>query len=302
MVYIFDLQSGQISQRFSRIPDTPFAVAFSPDGQSILSTYFDDGSLSYWDVQTGEEILRMGAEGAVHNRLADAVAFHPSGQFALSGAQSESNQVAYWDLTTGEPVWTSNREEFVVAAVYGLDISPNGKTGLTRDNYLTLWNLENGEELMRLSPEGVEWGWDVAFLDDQTAIVSEGSRMILWDLNTGTAIRDYLGHSGQIKGLALSPDGRLVVSASRDSTVILWNIATGEPLRRYYGHHDDVNGVAFSPDGREIFSGSRAGEAFRWRVDPDLETLQAWVAANRILPELSCAERQFYNIQPLCDE
>jgi len=302
MVYLFDLESGQLSQQFNHTPYSPFAVAFSPDGQFVLSTYYDDGSLSYWDVHTGEEILRMGAEGTVHNRLADAVAFHPSGQFALSGAQSDNNQVVYWDLTTGEPVWTSNREEFVVAAVYGLDISPDGKTGLTRDNYLTLWNLDNGEELLRLSPEGVEWGWDVAFLDDQTAIVSEGSRMILWDLNNGTAIRDYLGHSGQIKGLALSPDGRLGVSASRDSTLILWDISTGEPLRRYYGHHDDVNTVAFSPDGQEIFSGSRAGEAFRWRVDTDLEALQAWVAANRILPELSCSERQFYNIQPLCDE
>ena len=45
-VFLFDLQSGQLSQRFSRSPDTPWAVAFSPDGGSILSTYFDYGSLS----------------------------------------------------------------------------------------------------------------------------------------------------------------------------------------------------------------------------------------------------------------
>jgi WD40 repeat protein len=82
----------------------------------------------------------------------------------------------------------------------------------------------------------------------------------------------------------------------------LWDIATGESLRRYYGHHDHVNSVTFHPDGQEILSGSRAGEVFRWRGDAELETLQAWVLENRVIPELTCAERQFYNIQPLCDE
>ena len=57
--------------------------------------------------------------------------------------------------------------------------------------------------------------------------------------------------------VAFSPDGKRIVSASRDNTLRLWDVHTGqsigEPLQ---GHQSPVLSVAFSPDGNRIISAS----------------------------------------------
>jgi WD40 repeat protein/tRNA A-37 threonylcarbamoyl transferase component Bud32 len=79
------------------------------------------------------------------------------------------------------------------------------------------------------------------------------------------------GHTGTIWGLAVSPDGRLIASASNDKTVKLWN-ASSLQLIRTLEHPSAVWSVAFSPDSRRLASSaappSEPGEVTIW----DLET------------------------------
>ena len=56
--------------------------------------------------------------------------------------------------------------------------------------------------------------------------------------------------------MAFSPDGKQVVSGSRDKTVRLWDAATGATLQTLEGHTHYVTSVAFSPDGKQVVSGS----------------------------------------------
>ena len=53
-----------------------------------------------------------------------------------------------------------------------------------------------------------------------------------------------------MRGVAFSPDGRLLATASTDKTARLWDPATGDCVRTLTGHAAGVRGVAFSPDGR----------------------------------------------------
>ncbi len=65
-------------------------------------------------------------------------------------------------------------------------------------------------------------------------------------------------HSGaaQIRGLAFSPDGKRLASASEDKTVKLWDAQSGQILHTFAGHTEAVFGVAYSPDGKYLASAS----------------------------------------------
>jgi hypothetical protein len=56
------------------------------------------------------------------------------------------------------------------------------------------------------------------------------------------------GHSDVIEGVASSPDGKQIASASLDNMVRLWDSATGMVRHTLPGHSDGTVGVAFSPD------------------------------------------------------
>jgi WD40 repeat protein len=109
----------------------------------------------------------------------------------------------------------------------------------------------------------------------------------LWDA-AGHEIRALVGHVGPVYGLAFSPDGRRIASASADGTIKLWDTITGQEALTLHGHGNDVvlnavtvdahageiNCVAFSPDGHQIAGACADGTIKIWDVRPLLPELR----------------------------
>lgn len=74
------------------------------------------------------------------------------------------------------------------------------------------------------------------------------------------------GHNQRSDGLAFSPDGNSLASASTDSTIRIWDAATGNELRVLRGHAVAVRTVSFSADGKLLASGDAAGKVKIWDV------------------------------------
>jgi WD domain, G-beta repeat len=64
------------------------------------------------------------------------------------------------------------------------------------------------------------------------------------------------GHSSFVNSLAISPDGKILVSGSWDKTIKVWELETGELIGTLTGHSDRVNSVAISWNGKMLASGS----------------------------------------------
>jgi WD40 repeat protein len=72
------------------------------------------------------------------------------------------------------------------------------------------------------------------------------------------------GHDGWVGGVAFSPDGKTIATASADKTVKFWNAANGKELATLDAHGDVVTAVTFSKDGKQFATASFDGTAKLW--------------------------------------
>jgi WD40 repeat protein len=82
-----------------------------------------------------------------------------------------------------------------------------------------------------------------------------------------------------VVGLAFSPGGDKLISASKDQTVRLWDVASGQEVRTFSGHKGLVGDVAFGPDGKSAVSGGRD------------RTLRLWWTANEPSNDAAAVEK-----------
>jgi WD40 repeat protein len=259
----------------SRINAAINAVAFSPNGRLALTGGFDNKP-SLWDVARG--VRRARFKG--HTSTVYAVRFSHDGKTALSG--SADGTARLWDVATAKPLAVLRHPGIVKAVAF----SQNDRHALTGSSGGTaaLWDLSTRPPRAKVLPHAgfVE---TVAFSrDGDTAITADmkSGSIRLWKTTTGRLVRTLKGHVAGIQSLAVSPDGKYLISGSWDRTARLWKLATGEPVGIPLPHQAVVRDAAFSPDGRSVYTGSEDNTARRWHVPTGLPIGPAFVHRRKV--------------------
>jgi WD40 repeat protein len=74
-------------------------------------------------------------------------------------------------------------------------------------------------------------------------------------------------HKNNVYGLALSPDGRILVDTGRDGRIIERDPANGKPFRELTPNEESVYSVGWKPDGRIFATAGIDGEIRLWTPD-----------------------------------
>jgi len=213
---LWDVQSGRELRRFEGHAGPVFSVAFSPNGQYIL-TGSGDNTARLWAVRTGQEVRRF--EG--HTEPVTSVAVSPNGRFILTGSRDTTARL--WDVQTAREV----RRLIHPGPVICVAFSPDGRLVLSGclDNIARVWDPGTARELCQFKGH-TGWISAAAFSPDGRLIVtgSADATARVWDMTTGRELGRF-GHVYWVFSVTFSPDGRYVLTGGRDCTARMWDVA-----------------------------------------------------------------------------
>lgn len=80
-----------------------------------------------------------------------------------------------------------------------------------------------------------------------------------------------IGHTNWVRSIAVSPDGKYILSASQDNTLKLWDINTAKEIKNFSGYTNWIYSVTFSHDGKYALSGGSDKTLKLWDINSGTE-------------------------------
>ena len=99
----------------------------------------------------------------------------------------------------------------------------------------------------------------------------------LWSSSRGDEIFTFRGHNQILTAALFSPDGKILLTASRDGRVMIWDASAKKVIHTLTCEPENINQarLAFSPDGKTLaYAAAEQGELFetdRWQKFKELQ-------------------------------
>ncbi|KAJ2933911.1 hypothetical protein H1R20_g3134, partial [Candolleomyces eurysporus] len=226
------------SRRREEHKETVISVAISLDCTHVVSASRDK-TIRIWDMETGRRLKLIREPG-----VALSVAISHNSKYVVAGCEDKG--VRIWDAATGQ-LWKELRGHR--DRVRSVVISKGNKyiVSGSNDRSVRIWELGTGELMQEIKTTHRTAVRSVAvtLTDDSKLIrVVSGStdRTIeVWEVERKTKdtrkICTAKGHTDRLLCVAISPDGKYIVSSSDDLSIRVWNLNTGEQVGEPLGRH-----------------------------------------------------------------
>ena len=93
----------------------------------------------------------------------------------------------------------------------------------------------------------------------------------IWNLETGQEVFTFAGDTFAVEAVAVTPDGKAVISGSWDGSIKVWDLISKEVIFNLKGHTSFVQSVAVSPDSKRLISGSGDNSIKVWNLETGKE-------------------------------
>jgi WD40 repeat protein len=268
------------------------AVAFSPDGKTLLTGYGDlpfpfgpgplpngKGEARFWDLSTRRPL----GPALPHAYTVLNIAFSPDGSRLLTGSGvlfGAAGEYRLWDSATGKPIGAAVDAG---GTAYAVSFDPTGRTFMV--------GTGRGEAGLAAKAIGLigRAGMADAGLGTRLNNVGGPGQAVVYDATTGKVIREF-PQPAWVTAASFSPDGKTLLTGGADGHARLWDVATGQPAIPEVSVSDSVLAVAFTHDGRFFATGSGNGVTRIWDAHTGEFTGRAftqrgWVRQLRFSPD-----------------
>jgi eukaryotic-like serine/threonine-protein kinase len=278
-VALFDVTPRSAEREVSVGNGVAPVLVCSPNGERFAVSFWKS-SVTVGEMASGAELFTLehevtfGAWQVAFSQDNQSLAVLLVGQKS-KGPEAREFRLVLWDLATRQPRFSVLLPNFWATQLL---FTPDGKElyiGGVENGAVRVFDTATGQQLRQFGgPTYLRLGATAPsgqlFASDS---VKKGQNDVrIWDAG-GQTVTELRGHTDLVHGVAFSPRGDLLASASKDGTVKLWQLATGTEARTLVGHIQDVRSVAFSPDGGRVASAAQDGTVKLWDTDTGQELL-----------------------------
>lgn len=253
---VWDVPSGKLIGRLLVNGDLVESLVLLPDGRTVLSAS-RDGKIAVCDVLAArsQQPLCKNVPGI------RSIALSADGRLAISGGGSSFLKV--WDLQAERKTTLMDLTQHK-GPVASISISRDGETTVTtsKDGGLKTWFTGRGQEAKDFSDciRGGAIHKTLLTPDQRMAVSLAGACLYAWDVWGEPGHMEYhplAGHTDQINDAVITPDGKRVLSASKDTSIKIWELATGLEKYTLAGHETSISNIALNQDGSLAVSASQ---------------------------------------------
>jgi WD40 repeat protein len=252
VISVFDARTGATQARLTGHTNNVVALAFSPEGKRLVSGGRDQ-TLRVWDVATGKTVSQ------IETRTPPiAAAFSIDGGLVL--ALLGDGAMLRWDLSTNEVTVGEARAVKLDAGAFSTDRGLVIAAGQRK-----LWVVDTGTGALEVAASGAGDMTSVAVAADGSlaATGDHDGRLVGWNLATRTRLFTVRAHPTEITAVDVSPDGKRVVTGSRDTSFREWDARSGKPASRAAGHESPAY-AALELSSGEIVTAGGDGSVRLW--------------------------------------
>ena len=247
--------------KFLNLPHEARAVAIAPNGLDVATAGGNkqppaELAIRVWDTSKLTP-RREPLDG--HTRMITAIAYSPAGTQLASAA---TDGIFLWNMTTGVAEGMTPAEPQMLCA---LAYSANGQQLVTgcEEGQVVVWDVRTRAPLITHNASATAVR-AVAFLKERVVAAGDDGVIRVW--KAGALEHEWKGHSQAVLALAVSPDGRLLLSGDAEGNIRVWSVATGQTIHVLSGHQQAVQAVAFTGNGRQAVSGGADGVVRLWQL------------------------------------
>lgn len=228
----------------------------------ILLSAGTDGAIQAWRLPGGTWLRTVCEPGD----SIEALIALPDGQSFVSAG----DLVRIWDLASGAELHAFDRTDW--PEVQAAAISSDGRKLLGAvNNDFAVWDLTRREKLFQVAGRDTRRIHSVAADPRRNlALIGNGNgELVVHSLDDGSEVYRFQAHQGALADLDLTPDGRLLLTASWDQTVKLWDLTDLPPADREAGHRHGggVHALTFVPGRPWALSGGDDGAVILWSLE-----------------------------------